>query len=217
MKKSTTLTANDIANVKSDEIESMRAQSISTSEKLAEITSKSGIKTSVENAVVKLEFAHGKKVEANFDELTPELQRMCGIHGLKQKLVDSAAIAKNRDTGASATVEDKYIAVYETFVRLFQDKQWNKARESMGTSNLLFLALSELYGKVKSDEEIQAFYDSLKPSQRAAMMIDKAIEPKIKEIQERRAAVLKDVDTDSLLSGFLASSQGSEESGEKTE
>lgn len=141
-----------------------------------------------------LGFANGQMLAINSDQLTDALRYEAMFHGLKQKLVDAAAISRNPDTGRSATVDDKFAAVQEVYQRLLAG-EWNKARgDGTGTGGLLFRALSILYPQ----KDIRAYLDSKTDAEQAALR--KA--PRIAaEIERIRAASAKagNVDTDALL------------------
>ena len=59
------------------------------------------------------------------------------LHGLKQKIVDAAAISRNQETGRSATAKDKFDAMYEVFLRLTDpvEPSWNKIERSEGAAD----------------------------------------------------------------------------------
>lgn len=90
-----------------------------------------------------LHSAHGERLTITPDLFTSEVQHAMKLHGLKQKLIDAAAIARNPQTGASATVADKWAALTEVYDRLRQGL-WNAAREGGGTGSLLFAALQRM-------------------------------------------------------------------------
>ena len=55
--------------------------------------------------VLVIEFAHGKRIEVRPVGLIASVQEQALFHGLKQKLVDAAAISRNPETGRSASIE----------------------------------------------------------------------------------------------------------------
>ena len=78
------------------------------------------VATALEEGLSTLSLAHGELTLTFADQttstlstrdLSPEILSQALMHGLKQKLVDAAAIARNVDTGASATTADKKEAV----------------------------------------------------------------------------------------------------------
>ena len=87
------------------------------------------VAVNVEEGLSTMSLAHGELVLTFADktaatlsttELSTEILSQALLHGLKQKLVDAAAIARNVDTGASATVADKKEAVMEIHSRLLE-------------------------------------------------------------------------------------------------
>ena len=112
------------------------------------------IAAEVSDTTLTLTFSNGEVLTVDATSLSPDIQTAACLHGLKQKLVDAAAIARNTDTGASATLEDKFNAVREVFERITApDGTWNKQARAGGTSTggsgLLLRALMELTGQSK--------------------------------------------------------------------
>lgn len=128
------------------------------------------IETEIEGLVLHLTFKDGRKISLDAATLTDELKNQAMMHGLKQKLVDAAAISRNTETGKSASIDDKYGAVEEVVNRLTIEKSWNKTREG-GSGNeggLLLRALSELYPNL-TREQVVSFLESKTPSEKVAL------------------------------------------------
>lgn len=148
------------------------------------------------NALV-ITFANAKTLNLDPATLAPELQRMAMLHGLKQKLVDAAAISRNPDNGRSATIDDKYNAVREVYDRLLSG-QWNKGRaDGEPTGGLLFRALCIVYAD-KTPEAIREFLDKKTKEQQAALRVVPKIATIIDQLKAAKAKTT-DVDTDALL------------------
>lgn len=96
-------------------------------------------------------------ITIKLDDLAPELVRYAALHGLKQRLIDAAAIPRNMDTGRSASVLDKYDAVCSVR-NVLMSGEWSKTRESGsgGASGLLLRAIVELYPQ-RSRSDIEAW------------------------------------------------------------
>ena len=91
-----------------------------------------------------LAFANGKELSLTAGMLSNEIMEYAIWHGIKQKLVDAAAISRNTETGRPATIEDKFNAVKVVFDRITSaDGTWNAVREGGGgaTGGLLLRAL----------------------------------------------------------------------------
>ena len=84
-----------------------------------------------------LKFANGQELAITASQLTNSIMEYAIFHGLKQKLVDAAAISRNPETGRAASVEDKYQAVKVVYDRLLAG-QWNAAREGGGATGGLY-------------------------------------------------------------------------------
>ena len=144
-----------------------------------------------------IEFSNGQTIYVWLGELNSTIIEQATLHGLKQKLVDAAAISRNPDTGRSATIDDKYNAVREVYDRLLSG-QWNKGRgdgSSTGNGGLLFRALCQMYPG-KTPEALRAFLDGKTKSECAALRAT----PKIAAIIDTLRAPSGDIDTDDLLS-----------------
>ena len=139
------------------------------------------------NGGLTLAFSNGETLTIQLRDLTTTMLEQAALHGLKQKLVDAAAISRNPDTGRSATIDDKYNAVREVYDRLLSG-QWNKNRESGAVKGgLLFRALCMFYPD-KTPEAIRTFLEAKTAEQKTALRKV----PKIAAI----IATLKDDDTD---------------------
>jgi len=142
-----------------------------------------------------LEFANDTRLIVDANALTPEIRHAALMHGLKQKLVDAAAIARNPDTGRSATIDDKFEAVKAVYDRLLAGS-WNAIRtgEGGGSGGLLFRALCRMYDGKKSPSDIRVFLEAKTDAEKAALRKN----PKVAAIIESLRAQ-PDVDTDSML------------------
>jgi len=105
-----------------------------------------------------LNFANGKELSIDVTALHPDIIKQATLHGLKQKLVDAAAIGRDMVTGKSATVDEKMEAVLTVYRRITgENPSWNAAREGVEKTGGLFIrAMMELTGKTKSqlDEQL---------------------------------------------------------------
>lgn len=171
---------------------------------------------SIADAMTNLSIAHGNLVLTFADQtsaqlstidLSPEILSQALMHGLKQKLVDAAAIARNLDTGASATVADKKAAVLEVLARLTSG-EWNKTREGgdgAGKGSILLQALTRMQPN-RDTAELAAWVKARTDAERAALAKNPKILPFIQAIQAERAAnaaTKSGVDSDSLLESLM--------------
>jgi len=163
-----------------------------------ETTQTRDIQATIDGSTLTLSFRHGEAIIIDRLVLDAGIVDHAIMHGLKQKLVDAAAISRNPDTGATATIEDKYNAVLAVYNRLL-DGEWNKTREasdSVSGSGLLFRALCRLYPG-KTGDTIRVYLDGKTKSEQAALRSN----PKVAAIIDTiRAEKVKDVNADALLS-----------------
>lgn len=153
---------------------------------------------------LKLDFANGQTLSITQGQLDADIRAHATIHGLKQKLVDAAALSRNPDTGRSATIEDKYNAVREVYDRLMAG-QWNKNRgdgagAGAGTGGLLFRALCRMYS-AKTPEQIRAFLDGKTKEEQSALRKNPRVAAIIETIKAESAKTT-DVDSDDMLAGL---------------
>ena len=138
------------------------------------------INAEIEGNKLTLTFANGEVLVMNAGTLSNEITAAAIMHGLKQKLVDAAAIARNPETGRSATIEDKYEAVKVVYDRLLSG-MWNAPRGEGGapTGGYLLQALCRLY-PAKSVENLRAFLEGKTDKEKAALRKN----PRVAEIIE---------------------------------
>jgi len=151
-----------------------------------------------------LTFINGKEIVIDANTLSEEIRNQALLHGLKQKLVDAAAISRNLDTGASASVDDKYNAVRKIADRLTADgAKWNEGRAAgsepsptAGVNNILLRALMKMTGR--DMDYVKSYLGNKTKEQRAALRKN----PRVVQIMAELSAatVVNGVNTDELLS-----------------
>lgn len=169
-------------------------------------TTKKDIEASIaDDGTLTLEFRHGETLTLRPEALAPEIQRAAMLHGLKQKLVDAAAIARDTATGRAATIATKYDAVKEVFDRITgaggEAPSWNKPRAggAGGQGGLLARAIARY--KSVTIEQAKAYLDRLTDAQKQALRVDHRIAAIINELRAESAKPAG-IDTDALLSGL---------------
>lgn len=127
------------------------------------------IAASIVGETLVLEFSNGQALHLDASQLNSDIAAAATMHGLKQKLVDAAAISRNPDTGRSATVQDKFDAVKAVYDRLLAGS-WNAIREGGGNAGgLLFRALCRMYEGRKTSEQIREYLDAKTDAEKAAL------------------------------------------------
>lgn len=136
-----------------------------------------------------LTFSHGEQLEIRTDRLNADILLQATLHGLKQKLVDAAAISRNTETGRAASVVDKFDAVKEVYDRLLAG-EWNKRREGGAggsAGGLLFRALCRMYDGKKTVDDIRTFLDAKTDAEKAALRKNAKVAAIIEEIRAESA------------------------------
>ena len=171
---------------------------------------KKDIEAGVENdGTLVLTFRHGEVLRLHPETLAPEIQRMAMLHGLKQKLVDAAAISRDTTTGRAATIATKYDAVREIFDRITHATapSWNKPRAGGqgGQGGLLARAIMLYKSRTGSYpvtiEQGKAHLDRLTDAQKQALRVAPQIAAIINELRAESAKPAG-IDTDALLDGL---------------
>ena len=144
------------------------------------------------------------------DRLDPGIAAEAAYHGLKQKLIDAAALERD-EHGRPASAADKYNAILAVYERITDrdDPQWNGRAEGDGTSGagLLVRAVAEATGQSVAD--VADVVKSWDKKTQAAMRADPTIKPiidrmKAEQEAKRATAAKATVDTGALLQGLLA-------------
>lgn len=151
------------------------------------------IRASATYASLTLAFSHGQTLTIDLAGLSPDITRMATLHGLKQKLVDAAAMSRSPDTGRSATIEDKFAAVKTVYDRLLSGT-WNAPAEGGGNAGgLLLRALCQMQ-PAKSPESLKTWLEGKTEKEKAALRANPRIAAIIATLRD-----VADVDTDAML------------------
>lgn len=119
-------------------------------------------------------------------DLSDELRLTLALHGLVQKLADSAA------KEAGTPVEEKWAAIDATWDALAAG-EWSRKREGQGT--LLLRALCEVYPN-RAKDDLKAWLDARTPAERTALSLNPRIKSVLDALQAERTTA---IDTDALL------------------
>jgi hypothetical protein len=123
----------------------------------------------IQHSMLTIEFGNGQTIKIDTRALPPNILSQAIAHGLKQKLVDAAAISRDPATGRAASIDTKFHAVDEVATRLLAG-DWNKRREGGGAAGgLLFRALCAMYAGRKTPEQVKEFLDAKSDKEKAAL------------------------------------------------
>lgn len=131
---------------------------------------------------VTLDFEHGKVITVDAMNLSHDILAQAIMHGLKQKLVDAAAISRDPETGLTASIETKFEAVDDVAKRLLEG-EWNKRREGGPTGGLLKRALIKMYEGRLTVEQVEAYLDAKSDKEKAALRKNGKIAVIIEELR----------------------------------
>jgi hypothetical protein len=157
------------------------------------------IEATIEGENLTLAFINGETLTIHAAALSDDIRKAAMMHGLKQKLVDAAAISRNPENGRAATVETKFLAVKDVADRL-AGGNWNKPREGAGggVGGLLFQALVRMYEGRKTAEDIKTYLDGKTDAEKAALRKNPRVADIIATIRAENTKP-GDTDTDELL------------------
>jgi len=144
-------------------------------------------------------FANGETSLLKLENIPEHVLAIAVLHGLKQKLVDTAAIPRDPETGRSATNDDKRQAVLDMISRLIGG-EWNSRRAGGmgGAGGLLYRALCRLYAD-KTPEQIRAYLDGKDKKEQAALRRNPRVAEMIETIKSEGGTEDDDSIGESLL------------------
>lgn len=162
-------------------------------------TKKSTISAAIAQGVLTISCEGFKDIVANPLNMPNDICEQATLHGLKQKIVDAAAIGRNPDTGRSASVAEKYAAMLEVFERLCGG-DWNKGRAdgTTGSGGLLFRALVILY-PAKSADDLRTYLEGKTKTEQAALRKNPKVAAIIDTLRDDDDAANGETDTDAML------------------
>ena len=129
-------------------------------------------------------------IEVCMDDLHESIVELCAMHGLKQKIIDAAAMSRDPETGRSATTTDKFRAMQAVADRLLAG-QWNAAgREATG--GIALVALFRIFAGKRTEEEVRTWFMGKTDAERNRIKKDPNVAKVIAEIQAERAAMAED-------------------------
>jgi hypothetical protein len=118
-------------------------------------------------------------ITVTIGELEKGIINHATLHGLKQKIVDAAALPNG------ATITEKFTAMQEVYARLTGDEPaWNKGAGAGngGTGGLLFRALCRLY-PTKTPDAIKGYLDKQDNKKQAALRKDPKVSAMIETVR----------------------------------
>lgn len=128
---------------------------------------------------------HLRRLVLNAESLSDEVRHAAVMVGLKNKVIDAAAIARDRVTGKSATLEDKFLAMNAVVERLIGG-EWNataKKAARVTADDYLVLAIVEIKGT--EEAKARAWVDGKSKEEKIALRKMEAVATKIAEIMSR--------------------------------
>jgi hypothetical protein len=163
------------------------------------------VRTDVFGTVITLNFNNGQEIQCDTKLLADNIKQEAILLAVKNKLVDAAAIPCDRETGRSASIEDKVKAVMAVYLRITraENPQWNANKtksEAVDGSTLLVRALMQMSGKTKP--EIEAQLESMTKEQKLVLKKNAKVAKIIMELQLAGKTDSEDLQANSLLAGF---------------
>lgn len=125
------------------------------------------------------------------------------LHGIKQRVIDAAALERDPATGLSATPEQKYMAMAAIVNHLNSGaEEWNIRGQARGPRvdaefEMLLEAISEV--RQRDPAELRDWLKKKTATERLALAMHDSIKPTLDAIRELKAA---SVDEESLFEGL---------------
>lgn len=119
-------------------------------------------------------------------DLTGEIRNEALVHGLGQKMVDSAALSRDTVSGKPATAAEKHAAIQAMFDQLTVEKVWNAEREG-GATSILFEALCAMMPD-QTPDAIRGILDGLTDAEKRGLPLDSEVAPFYKAVKDARDA-----------------------------
>jgi hypothetical protein len=179
------------------------------------------VAAAISDSLLILTFANQRVLTVDAKALSPAIRHAAMMHGLKQKLIDGAAIARDPETGRTATIDDKYDAVADIYSRITHatEPAWNKVRGGEGTGGnvkggVFVTALMRM--TTKSRDDIESYLAKLSKEEVAALRKNPRVADLMRLIQAERTDTSK-VDTDALLDGLMEGANGGDDGYDESE
>ena len=167
------------------------------------IKSNSVMSRSILGSVISWTFRDGASVSIDVAKLSDENRQTGLLHGISQKVADSAAMSVDPETGKPATVEAKRAAMQKVIDALYAGR-WTVEREG-GEGGMLLEALVQYYASKNSSktrESIAAHLATMTEKQKAALRNTSAhLKPFMDALRAERGKATGE-DADALLTAF---------------
>jgi hypothetical protein len=150
-------------------------------------------------------------ITLDMSKVHEKVRTYAAFHGMKQRLVDVAAMSRDTKTGLPATPTEKAEAIAE-LAEYYEGgaEDWNRkgASTTGAKGGFLFEALVQVYGPGtatgKAEADIRVWLDGLDDKAQAALREDDTIAPVIAAIKAKRAEGKPKVDTKAILGGLVS-------------
>lgn len=163
------------------------------------------------NIVVKVQGAYAdgtdRTILLDMGKVSSANKVYAAFHGIKQRLVDAAALSRDTKTGKAASPMEKADAIAEIVEHLESGtEKWSRVATSAGAKGgFLFEALCA-FNPTETPENIRKFLEGLTAQQQSALRDDDEVAPHIARIKREKAEKAGDAkpDTKALLAGLKA-------------
>lgn len=163
------------------------------------IKSNAVMEKTILGTVISWVFSDGRTQSIDFAKLSPAIQEQCGLLGLGSKVGDTAAIGKDKKTGQSVSIDEKFNAMKDSIAHL-EAGEWKGERAV--SDGFLLQAMLTLFSATATPEAIRTMFKGMDGKARtsmAALVEPVNIKGEIERLQAERVAANK---TD--VSGYLA-------------
>lgn len=163
----------------------------------------------VEAGVITFTVKGAGELALRLDTVHTAVMLRAATHGLVQRISDAAAIARDTETGKSATPQEKFEAMKRLVDHYASGAaEWSLVREagtgtSRGISGVALLRAALKLWQPEKAEKVDEFVKGLKAAQVAALLASTELKPHIDAVREAALAEQgAGVDAEELLSGL---------------
>jgi hypothetical protein len=182
--------------------EPKRTAVIETQSVLVTADGKIDLERGTEKALVIRCVPLGQSILIRPSMLEPGIVEDAALHGLKQKHIDAAAIARNPANGQSATPADKWAAIVEVYERLTgENPSWNATERGGGGEALVLQAIIRV--KSSTDEaKVRAWWDTRTEAEKKKLAQNPQVVRVMGEIRAERLAAKSPATEEELWAGL---------------
>lgn len=162
--------------------------------------SNSVITTEVDGSRITFNVQGAGSLELDMEVCSESVLNRATVHGLKQRISDAAALARDTKTGRSATPAEKFAAMQELVLHYMSGtSEWSTRREGAGSQGGILLQALCAMRPDKSADDVRAFLQGISKSDQVRLLNSEKVRPFADVVREKMG---QGIDADEMLSGL---------------